>query len=151
VNPEIHGHVRDPPAGLDHIQHVTAELGRITPSPHVVLLEDNSTRVQNPDSTQRGTGHTQLGVCEQLGTRHDPAVRSSADLRHVRESASASACLVRGSGPEIRQDGEHPPVRVGRFVDAELEEDVSDVGFDGAFGDEHPAGDRAVGQALGEE
>jgi hypothetical protein len=54
-DPEIHGHVRDPPAGLDQIQHATAELRRITPSPHVVLLEDNSPRVQNPDSTEPGT------------------------------------------------------------------------------------------------
>src|SRR5215204_6780967 len=32
-------------AGFDQIQHPTAKLRRVSPSPHVVLLEDNSPRV----------------------------------------------------------------------------------------------------------
>src|SRR4051812_326470 len=36
-------------------------------------------------------------------------------------------------------------------TEAELEEDLLDVGLDRALGDEQPRGDRAVGEALGDE
>ena len=39
----------------------------------------------------------------------------------------------------------------GVGIEAELEEDLFDVGFDGAFGDEQAGGDGPVGQPLGDQ
>ena len=49
------------------------------------------------------------------------------------------------------EDGEHPAVRVGGAVDAELEEDLGDVGFDGAIGEVEVGADRLVRPAFGDE
>src|SRR4029453_18251663 len=55
------------------------------------------------------------------------------------------------SGAEERQDGQYPAVLVGRLGEAELLEDLGDVGLHGAFGDVQPGGDGPVGHALGDQ
>jgi hypothetical protein len=55
------------------------------------------------------------------------------------------------SGVEEGQDGKHAAVLVGRLGEAELLEDLGDVGFHGAFGDIQPGGDGPVGHALGDQ
>ena len=57
-DPEILGDLRNAAAGRDQIQHAAAKLRRISPSPHVVLLEDNNPRVQKSGSTQPGADHS---------------------------------------------------------------------------------------------
>src|SRR4029450_11549982 len=55
------------------------------------------------------------------------------------------------SGAEEGEDGQYPAVLVGRLGQAQLLEDLGDVGLHGAFGDEQPGGDGPVGQALGDQ
>src|SRR4029453_16259902 len=55
------------------------------------------------------------------------------------------------SGAEEGEDGQHPAVLVGRLGQAEFLEDLGDVGFDGAFGDDQPGGAGPVGPALGDQ
>src|SRR5262245_54909821 len=52
---------------------------------------------------------------------------------------------------EVLQHGKYSPVRVGRRVDVELEENLGDVGFDGSFGDAQRFGDRLVRTSFGDE
>src|SRR5690606_29951765 len=54
ADPEILRDVCDASPRADQFQHSTAKLRRVTPSSHVVLLEDNSHSIQKPDSTEPG-------------------------------------------------------------------------------------------------
>ncbi len=49
---------------------------------------------------------------------------------------------------QVGEDGEHTTVGAGVGGEAELEEDLLDVSFDGALGDGQAGGDGAVGQPL---
>jgi hypothetical protein len=51
---EIPSNLRDLAAGLYQIQYAPTELRRIPTSPHAVLLQDSSIRVQLRDSTKPG-------------------------------------------------------------------------------------------------
>jgi len=52
------------------------------------------------------------------------------------------------SSLQVGEDGEHPAVIGVRRLQAELAEDVADVLFDGALGDDEAVGDGAVGAAC---
>src|SRR5258708_40239575 len=60
---------------------------------------------------------------------------------------------VKGSAwvAQVGEDGEGAPVGAGVGAEAELEEDLLDVGFDGALGDEQAGGDGLVGQPFGDQ
>jgi hypothetical protein len=55
-----------------------------------------------------------------------------------------------GQARSVGEDGEDAAVLVGRLGRVELVEDLGDMGFDGAFGDQWPGGDGPVGHALGD-
>jgi len=66
----------------------------------------------------------------------------------ARKSAAARPAHGRtgdsGSGSQIGEHGEHAAVRAGVGGKAELEEDLLDVGLDGALGDEQPVRDGSI-------
>ena len=55
------------------------------------------------------------------------------------------------AGLKVRQHGEDPAMVVLAFGNVELEEDVADVGFDGALADDQAIGDPDVRQPLGHQ
>src|SRR5262245_1241461 len=63
--------------------------------------------------------------------------------------------LTRSTGSvrraQQREHGKDTAVRVGRCREAELHEDLSDVGLNGALVDRQTVADRAVGPAFGHE
>ena len=52
---------------------------------------------------------------------------------------------------EKSEDRQHPPVLGFALRQVELGQDAADVFFDGALGDEDPAGDAGIGGALGHQ
>jgi hypothetical protein len=56
-----------------------------------------------------------------------------------------------GGVAQIGEDGEHAPVGIGIGVEAEFEEDLLDVGLNGAFSDKQAGGGGPVGQSLGDQ
>jgi hypothetical protein len=55
------------------------------------------------------------------------------------------------SGAEGGENCQHAAVLAGRLGEAELLEDLGDMGFDGALGDLQPGGDGPVGHTLGDQ
>src|SRR5258708_32497105 len=56
-----------------------------------------------------------------------------------------------GRAAQVGEDGEHAAVGVRVGVEAELLEDLLDVGFDGALGDEQAGSDGPVRESLGNQ
>ena len=72
----------------------------------------------------------------------------TAGCSHPRAAVAAQAA---SSAAEVGQDGEHPPVIVGRRQQLELREDVGDVRLDRLRREEQAVADRLVRAALGHQ
>jgi hypothetical protein len=67
-------------------------------------------------------------------------------------AAEPAQCeVLRLLSAEEGENSQDAAMRVGGRVDAEFEEDLGGVGFDGSFGHVDSLGDRSVGKAFGNE
>jgi hypothetical protein len=79
ADPEIRSNLGDLAAGLHQIQYAPAKLRRIPTSPHAVLLQDSSIRVQLHDSTKPGAHQAPVG--ESWCPARTPTSATSSDSR----------------------------------------------------------------------
>src|SRR5215204_4793171 len=85
-----------------------------------------------------------------LGERPDSVGDGSVRLAG-RDASSAVVGRCATSATQIREDGQHPPVVVGRLADPEFPEDVPHVGLDGLRAQEELLADAVVRMSLGHE
>jgi hypothetical protein len=69
----------------------------------------------------------------------------------LRSGEPDGRAAVLGEAAQICEDCEHPPVGTRVGIEAEFLEDLLDVAFDSALGDEYAGGDGLVGKPFGDQ